>query len=53
MSKLIRIRTCYDCPHFPGTFGLNEEVQQPACEIEHKHIENPRKIPKWCPLEDE
>lgn len=52
MAKVIIIESCHDCPFYPGAFGLNDEVEQPACEMEHKHIEDANNIPEWCPLKD-
>ena len=49
--KIIKIKTCCECPHYPGSFGLDENIQQPACEQTGRHIENAKQIPEWCPLE--
>ena len=45
MTKIIRIRTCFDCTH------LEMHSDSDVCMMLNRMLDT-KKIPSWCPLED-
>ena len=63
MTKIIRIESCNDCPDRQHTGAFSDGGARAIChnrkrldetdyDTESRIIEDPKKIPAWCPLED-
>lgn len=49
MAKIKVINTCFECNEH---FGWNKLTSKDRCKLSQKDIDNPKKIPLWCKLED-
>lgn len=51
MSKILKIKSCYDCPFIRTPKRSQSNCNHPDFE-NSRPISNPDEIPSWCPLED-
>ena len=47
MKKIV-VKDCENCPYLARNYKYNVDL----CDIEDREIEDIKKIPEWCPLEE-